>query len=111
MEEEFAFLASISELVPGKGHSFTVAGEDIAVFCVDGGFHAVTNICPHQHVPLIAEGELHGHVVTCPMHGWMYNIVTGEGVHGAGTIRIFETRVQDNALYIRIPKRRRDEWW
>ena len=110
MDSTAIMIAPVETLTPGKGHSFLVDGEDIAVFFIDGDFHAVTNICPHQHVPLIAEGELHGDVVTCPMHGWMYNVATGEGVHGAGTIRTYETFVQDGNLHVKIPKRQNQYW-
>lgn len=69
-----------------------VDGLEIAVFRVDGEFHAVANFCPHQSGPL-CEGRLVGsiqgtdgwrleynddeHNVACPWHGWRFDVKTG----------------------------------
>ena len=53
-----------------------VGGKKIALFNVDGTFFAVDNTCKHRGGPL-GEGELSGMVVTCPWHGWEYDVRTG----------------------------------
>jgi nitrite reductase/ring-hydroxylating ferredoxin subunit len=42
-----------------------VQGKKIALFNLDGKFHAIDNTCTHRGGPL-SEGELEGDEVTCP---------------------------------------------
>ena len=64
--------------IPDRGGREMMAGDKlIAVFCVDGEFFALDAICPHQGGPL-AKGTIAGCVVTCPWHGWQFNLKTGQ---------------------------------
>jgi nitrite reductase/ring-hydroxylating ferredoxin subunit len=51
----------------------------IALFNVDGTFYALDGICPHQGGPL-GKGTLAGCLVTCPWHGWQFDVTTGQHV-------------------------------
>jgi len=73
---EFVPVAKISDIPKGQARAFEVNGQQVAIFNVDGQFHAIDNVCAHQGGPL-AEGELDGCVVTCPWHGWTYDVRTG----------------------------------
>jgi nitrite reductase (NADH) small subunit len=54
-----------------------VAGERIvALFNVDGQFFALDGLCPHQGGPL-GRGTLCGAEVTCPWHGWRFDVRSG----------------------------------
>lgn len=53
-----------------------VNGRHIALFRLDDGFFAIDNLCLHQAGPL-CEGDIEGGVVTCPWHGWSYEIRSG----------------------------------
>ncbi len=72
----FVKVAQISEIPAGQGKCIEVEGKRIAVFNVDGTYYAIDDVCPHQGGSL-SEGELAGTVVTCPWHGWEYDITTG----------------------------------
>ena len=72
----FVKVAQTSEIPAGQGKCIEVEGKRIAVFNVDGTYYAIDDVCPHQGGPL-GEGELAGTVVTCPWHGWEYDITTG----------------------------------
>ena len=69
-------IARVRDVPPGEGRVITVGGVEIALFNVDGSFYALNNTCAHMGGPL-AEGELDGHVVTCPWHAWHYDVRTG----------------------------------
>ncbi len=56
---------------------FAVDGKTIALANVDGSFHAINNTCLHRGGPL-GQGELEGKVVTCPWHGWQYDVTSGK---------------------------------
>ena len=49
----------------------------IAVFNVEGTYYALDGVCPHQGGPL-GKGSLTDCVVTCPWHGWQFDVRTGQ---------------------------------
>lgn len=69
-------VASTKDLKSGQGKPYTVNGKRIAVFNVDGKFYAMDNTCLHRGGP-VGEGEFDGTVVTCPWHGWQYDVTSG----------------------------------
>ncbi len=66
---------------PRQGARIVVtATKEIAVFrTLDDQVFALDNRCPHKGGPL-AQGIVHGHRVTCPMHGWAIALESGEAV-------------------------------
>jgi nitrite reductase (NADH) small subunit len=53
------------------------AGErSYALANVEGVLHALDNNCPHNGGPL-ARGTLLGQEVTCPWHGWRWDVTSG----------------------------------
>lgn len=66
----------IDEVPVASGHEVLVAGRVAAIFRLDGEFVAVDGMCAHQGGP-IAQGELNGKCITCPWHGWQYDICDG----------------------------------
>ena len=64
------------EVPPGTIREFQVDGKTLAIANVDGKFYAINNTCLHRGGPL-GQGQLHGKVVTCPWHGWQYDVTTG----------------------------------
>jgi nitrite reductase (NADH) small subunit len=73
---EFVRVTGTADVKPGSGIVAEVNGKILAVFNVDGAFHVIDNTCIHRGGPL-GEGDLAGHVVTCPWHGWEYDVTTG----------------------------------
>ncbi len=51
---------------------------EIAIFrASDDAVFAIANSCPHKEGPL-ADGIIHGHAVTCPLHNWQINLENGQ---------------------------------
>ena len=73
---EFKKVTRVEELPPGKCMTAVVDGSYIAVFNVDGAFHALDGNCPHQG-GLLSNGTLDGCVVKCPEHGMRFDVTTG----------------------------------
>jgi nitrite reductase/ring-hydroxylating ferredoxin subunit len=69
-------IANTNDLNPGDCRVVEVGGKPLALFNVDGTFYALDNTCLHRGGPL-GEGELDGRIVTCPWHGWQYDVTTG----------------------------------
>jgi nitrite reductase (NADH) small subunit len=74
-----AFLrtAKKDEVPPGMIREFQIDGKTFALSNVDGKLYAINNLCLHRGGPL-GQGELKGNVVTCPWHGWQYDVTTGK---------------------------------
>ncbi|MEE8241636.1 MAG: Rieske 2Fe-2S domain-containing protein [Nitrospirales bacterium] len=91
---DFVKVAGTAELTPGTGVVAEVNGQAIAVFNVDGTYCAVDNTCIHRGGPL-GEGELEGDTVTCPWHGWQYNVKTGACINNpSATLKSYEVKVE-----------------
>jgi len=69
--------AKTDELPAGSVREFQVEGTTLAIANVDGKFYAINNTCLHRGGPL-GQGELQGKILTCPWHGWQYDVTTGK---------------------------------
>lgn len=74
--EGFALAARLSEVPPGALTEVVVGGAPVVLCNVDGALHAVSAVCPHAGGPL-ADGHLDGTTLTCPLHGWSYDVRDG----------------------------------
>ncbi len=75
----FIRAARKDEVPPGTIREFQLDGKTIAVANVDGKLYAIHNTCLHRGGPL-GQGELEDKVVTCPWHGWQYDVTSGKVV-------------------------------
>jgi nitrite reductase (NADH) small subunit len=95
-------IAAIDELKSRRGIVRTAAGEEIALFHVDGHVHAVSNYCPHQHASKLHESIVEGTIITCPMHGWSFDLCSGAPVNASGRLKKFETEVRGNDVFVNV---------
>ena len=97
---DFVRVASAAEIKPGQAHVVEVNGKTIAVFNVDGTFHAIDNTCVHRGGPL-GEGDVEGSVVTCPWHGWQFNVTTGECLKNpAAKVEVYQVKVEGENITV-----------
>ena len=73
---EFVKAAKKDEIPADTGKCVEIKGKEVALFKIGGKVYAINHVCAHQGGPL-AEGGLDGNVVTCPWHGWQYDVTTG----------------------------------
>jgi len=95
-------VAATTECPPGASCERVAGGRVVALFNVDGQYYALDGICPHQGGPL-GKGRLTGCLVTCPWHGWQYDVRTGH--HGSvATVRtaVFPVKVEDDAIFVDV---------
>jgi len=74
--EGFVRVAGTADIPDPGSRVVEVDGEAIALFHVEGAYHAIDDVCTHDGGPL-ASGELAGHKVACPRHGARFDIRTG----------------------------------
>ena len=73
----FIRAAKMDEIPAGTIREFQVDGKTIALANAGGKLYAINNTCLHRGGPL-GQGELQGSVVTCPWHGWQYDVTSGK---------------------------------
>ncbi len=83
---------------------------EVALFRVAGTCYALSNICPHQHQPIIAEGIVDRGCVICPMHGWQFRLDDGQEVDNLGRIKTFESFEQEGYVYVEYTPNSRPAW-
>ena len=69
-------IAAANECPPGTSIERVVEGRVVALANAAGAWHAIDGLCPHQGGPL-GTGVLCGTVLTCPWHGWQFDVTTG----------------------------------
>lgn len=73
----------------------------IAVFrTADDQVFALDDRCPHKGGPL-SEGIVHGTAVTCPLHGWVFDMATGLA-QGAdeGSVTTYSARIEGGRVLL-----------
>lgn len=73
----FVRAAAVAEIPVGSIRPVSVSGKTVALANVGGQFYAIDNTCMHRGGP-IGDGPLEGKIVTCPWHGWQYDVTTGK---------------------------------
>ncbi len=97
-------VAAVGEVPAGTGRVVEAGGRVLALFNVDGTFHALDNACPHRGGPL-GEGDLDGPVVTCPWHAWRWDVTTGANANNpAVTVARLAVSVEAGAVFVEIDK-------
>jgi len=77
---EFIRVAYVEEIPVGTSKLVQLKGKGIAIFNINGSFHAIDNDCTHVGGPL-CEGELDGVEVTCPWHAAVFDVTSGAALN------------------------------
>lgn len=96
-------IAAVADCPPGVALEIVAADRIVALFNVDGQFYALDGICPHQGGPL-GKGALRGCIVTCPWHGWQFDVRTGQ--HQASKLLhhpSFSVRIEGDDVFVELP--------
>ncbi|KAE8356049.1 hypothetical protein BDV28DRAFT_145549 [Aspergillus coremiiformis] len=78
--------------------------EQVLVFKYKGKIHAIDHQCPHSSFPL-SQGNLFDIEdfgitlsvgITCPKHGWSFDIVSGQADRGNYKLKVWEVQLRDS---------------
>lgn len=99
---EFAPAIAAADLPPGRAAEVVVGGQALAVFNVNGTFHALSGRCPHRGGPL-GQGFVDGSQVSCPWHNYTFDVTTGENVVSADLkVARYEVKVEDGLVHVKL---------
>ena len=101
-EAEFVTVAKVGDIPEGQGATYVIGEKLVGVFNVGGVYHAINDLCPHMGASL-AEGHVENGVVTCPWHGWRFQVTDGTWCDNR---RIktdsYEVRVVGDEIQVRV---------
>ena len=95
-------IAAEQELAPGSCGEYVAGRRIVALFNVEGRFYALDGICPHQGGPL-GKGALAGCVVTCPWHGFQFDVTTGQHQSSRSLVQpMFPVKVERGEVWVDV---------
>jgi nitrite reductase/ring-hydroxylating ferredoxin subunit len=97
-------VAEAASIPDGERKVIDANGISIGLFHHRGGWYALRNHCLHAGGP-VCTGDLEGDTLTCPWHGYQYNLPTGEllvdpSVH----LEQYPISIVDGEIYLSIPE-------
>jgi nitrite reductase (NADH) small subunit/3-phenylpropionate/trans-cinnamate dioxygenase ferredoxin subunit len=102
-EEKKITVGRVEAIPNGRGATVQLkGGGEIALFNVNGKFYATENFCPHKGAPL-ADSRLYGNVVECDLHGWRFDVTSGECfTKKSCSIETYEVVIEDGWIKILV---------
>jgi nitrite reductase/ring-hydroxylating ferredoxin subunit len=99
----FVTIGQASDIDEGEMKQVEVAGTRVAIANVAGTFYAFGDTCTHRGCSL-SEGYLEETTVTCPCHGSMFDVTSGEVRRGPARNPepSYRVEVRDGALWIEV---------
>ena len=92
-----------NDLDEGQSVEVVFRGDVIAVYRHCNELYAVDGICMHQGGPL-ARGRLANGTVTCPWHGWQYELATGNHAPTCKPmLKTYKIQESDGKIEIDLP--------
>lgn len=97
---EWHDVAAETDVTSRRLSRVAAAGRELFVFS-DDGLRVYDSRCPHQGTNIPAESA-RGAVLTCPRHGWQFDLATGRCIaHGDRPLRLLEHRLESGRLLVR----------
>ena len=94
-------VCNVSDMTDGYAKIAKLAnGERVAVYLQEGKLSAISNACAHQNGPL-GEGKVIDCLVTCPWHGFQYNVTDGRSpAPFTETVPTYNLRLEGDAVLV-----------
>ena len=100
--EGFEVVIHVEALRPGEVAEVIAGGTAICMANVDGTFYALANTCPPGDGPL-GEGTLNGTKVTCPYHGWVFDVRDGScDTNPSASVQSYDVQIKGVAVCVRL---------
>ncbi len=93
-------VAAAASLGADEAIEVLIGDQILAIFRSDGSLFAMDGMCAHQGGP-IAQGKVSTGCVTCPWHGWQYELATGiQTINRQPLMQTFEVRQRDGRIEV-----------
>jgi len=101
MTEKLIKIAEVAQLPMGERKLCTVEDRRIAIFNLGGTLYAIDNHCTHRDGP-VGAGELNDVVITCPWHGWRFNVTSGRCLEDGANLRCYPVHVEGSDVLVDV---------
>ncbi|MFZ0412773.1 MAG: Rieske 2Fe-2S domain-containing protein [Candidatus Acidiferrales bacterium] len=96
----FVKVGRVEDVAAGEIREYEAAGKMIALANVGGKVFAISNVCLHRGGPL-GQGELEGATVTCPWHGWQFDVTNGKScMNEAVGVETYAVEIRGDEIYV-----------
>lgn len=103
-DQPWTEVGTTDAVAEGGAIEVLVGDRIIAIFRNQGRLFALDGMCAHQGGP-IAQGTVEGGCVTCPWHGWQYELETGiQTINRQPLQECFDVRERDGKIEIAVAK-------
>jgi nitrite reductase/ring-hydroxylating ferredoxin subunit len=95
--------AALADISPGQPTLVELEGQRVALIRIGDTVYACGDICAHRG-GYLSEGRLTGTRLACPLHGWLYDVRTGQCVFpGRGaSVPSFPVQVRDGDVFVEL---------
>jgi nitrite reductase (NADH) small subunit len=98
-------VAKLADLPPGNAMTVAVGDLRIALYNVAGKIYASDDACVHAGGPL-GDGPLRDSIITCPWHGWEFDVVKGCAVMSDDVrLTTYDVQVKGKDIFVSIEPR------
>lgn len=105
IDEGFEFVCRLNDLEEDNGSRFIIDDTEIALFKIYDNVFALSNICPHQQTALIYNGIIEDGCVVCPVHGWMFDIKTGDKISGKRGLDTYPVKISNGDVFVKVKQK------
>lgn len=105
MTDHFVTVAKKDFLEPGELMYVEVDDEPVCLINLNGELHAINDTCTHEEASL-SDGTIDGDDIECPLHGGVFNILTGDPVAFPVVVAIekYAVRVVGDEVQVSVRK-------
>jgi len=96
-------IGSVKEFDYALMEGVEAGGKEILIVKTGKKFTAIGNKCTHMGCKL-SSGKIDGETVRCPCHGSVFNVITGEVVHGPAKRpeTVYTIREENEELFLAV---------
>lgn len=95
----WVLVADAEQLPLDSGTEVVAEGKILAIFHTTEGYFAIDGMCAHQGGP-VGRGEVQGQVVTCPWHGWQYDVRCGKHLVSSITLASYPVEIREGKVWV-----------
>jgi nitrite reductase/ring-hydroxylating ferredoxin subunit len=98
---DFVEVCALADIPAGELKGVRVGGAPVVIGNVHGRLAAIGGVCSHEE-ELLEDGELDGHIVTCPLHDSGFDIHTGKATRLPATrgVPTYDVKVEGGRVYL-----------
>lgn len=111
--QEYYFVCHSHELKENRilKIKFEDIDEEAFIIRKERKLYCYTNECPHNHIKKLNEGFFTKYRITCPMHGWSFDLLTGKCINkSSAKLKKYDVIERNNKIYIKKQADEKPKW-